>query len=285
MLASNAEPAANKCGQCKAKRLTKTEEKKEETEKTMIDKRILRVLEVGDGPGEKIDIGIENDMDVDLADEGEKEKLKTLISAAKTLGPSLLQTTKTAKEVIAEKMRLLKQHEERSNNLETKTENAIAARVKQAEEKAKAKQREEERHAAAMALLGEEFAQAELHQTKTMEDAAADLKRINEQYQKDILKLDEYMEANSIVSEAPAQAPAEKEKDEDNRLGKDAIMKHLVMDTNLAGKEMTPELIAESFMRMMESVRQAKRQKVEHRRPAPALPAQHDGSQAEGTQQ
>ena len=80
--ASNAEPAANKCGHCKAKRLTKTEEKKEGTEKTMIDKRILRVLETGDGQGERMDSGIHNDMDVGLVDESEKEKLKTLIYAA-----------------------------------------------------------------------------------------------------------------------------------------------------------------------------------------------------------
>ena len=76
----------NKCGQCKAKWIFKTEKRKEETQKTMIDKRILRVLEVGNGPGEKTDIGIESDMDVDLMGDGEKEKLRSLISAAQTLG-------------------------------------------------------------------------------------------------------------------------------------------------------------------------------------------------------
>ena len=109
-------------------------------------------------------------------------------------------------------MRLLKQHEDRSKHLGTKRENEIAGRVKQAEEKAKAKQREEERHVAAMAMLDEEFAQAELHQTKMMEDAVADLKGINEQYQKDILKLDDYMKKNKIVADVVAQVPAEKEK-------------------------------------------------------------------------
>ena len=137
-----------------------------------------------------------------------------------------------------------------------------------------------------MASLDEEFAQAEMHQTRTMEDSAAELKRINEQYQKDILKLDEYMKINSIVSETPVKTPDDdKDKEEDKKLEKEVIMKHLVTDSNLTGKEMTPELIAESLLRMMEGVQLAKKQKTEHLRPAPTLPAQHDGSLAEGTQQ
>lgn len=309
--ASNADSNMNKCGKCKAKRIVKTEDKKEDSEKTMIDKKILKVLD-GSGLTEKMDIGTEGDADIVMEDNEEREKLTTLISTAKTLGlasavkeaeeklealdkknkdkqPSLLKTTRTAKEVIAEKMRLLKQHEERSNNLQLKKENATAARIRQAEEKEKAKQREEERHKAAMAMLDEEFAQAEQYQTNLMEEAAEDLKKTNEQYHKDILKLDEYMKVNSISTEVPTPAAKEMEKEEDidKTPEKEAIIQHLIMDSGLAGKEMTPELIAESFVKMMNNLKQGtKRNNTD----PPELPdakraptsGQQSGSQAGG---
>ena len=291
---SNEYPATNKCGNCKAKRITMLEDNREETETSLIDKRILKVLE-GSGAEDQMDIGIDNEMDADLAGDEEVEKLKTVISTAKTLGlvsaikeaeekleainkrrnnrqPSLLTTTRLAKGVIAEKMRLLKQHEDRTKNLETKKEAAMAARVRQAEEKEKAKKREEERHAAAMARLDEEFAQAELHQTKTMENAEEDLKKVNEQYKKDILKLDEFMQNNKIAAEAPTQPSVARETEGTDKMPeKDAIMQHLVMDTNLTGKEMTPELIAESMMKLMQqqgTKRQNTEQTLEEKPPA-----------------
>ena len=87
-------------------------------------------------------------------------------------------------------MRLLKQFEDRTKQLEARAEEAVAARIKQAAEKEKAIEREKERHVAAMAALDEEYAMAEKHQTRKLEAAKEDIKKASEQYQKDLQTID-----------------------------------------------------------------------------------------------
>ena len=76
----------NKCGNCEAMRILKVEEAKDETEKTMIDKKILKIIQVGNGSEEKTDIGIEDKMDLDLVDDEDQENLKTKTVQQKPLG-------------------------------------------------------------------------------------------------------------------------------------------------------------------------------------------------------
>ena len=92
-----------------------------------------------------------------------EEKREVILKRTKEREPTTvaMTTTKAAKDVLAEKMRLLKQFEDRTRQLETKAQEAVAARIKQAEEKEKAMEREKARHEAAMAALDEEYAMAE----------------------------------------------------------------------------------------------------------------------------
>jgi hypothetical protein len=185
--ATHEDPYLKKCPNPKCKEIrippNSEREEKEEVEKTMIAKNIVRTMEGGDGDGKKGD----GDESAEKNEEEEElSNLEKLITAAQVFGmhstikeasekkdailkrkkereptTAAMTTAKTAKDVLAEKMRLLKQFEDRTRNLEAKSKEAVAARIKQAEEKQKAQKRERARHDAAMAALDEEFAMAE----------------------------------------------------------------------------------------------------------------------------
>ena len=164
-----------------------------------------------------------------------------------------MTTTKTAKDVLAERMRLLKQFEDRTNQLEVKAQEAVAARVKQAEEKEKAIEREKARHEAAMAALDEEYAMAEKHQTRRLEATKEDIKKVAEQYQKDLQKIDNYLSNHPVLVETPPPKETKKEKPPINI---DTITQHLHADNTLHGQSLTPELIASSLMELMKKLNQ-----------------------------
>ena len=221
----------------------------------MIAKNIVRAMEGGDGDGKKGDSG-----DGQTEENEEKEELSNLerlITSAKAFGmlstvkeaeekkeailkkkkereptTAAMSTTKTAKDVLAEKMRLLKQFEDRTNKLETKAQEAVAARIKQAEEKEKAKEREKARHEAAMAALDEEYAMAEKYQTRKLEAAKEDIKKVKEQYQKDLQKIDTFLSSHPGLVEAP---PPEIKK-EKPPITLETITQHLQTDTTLTGQ-------------------------------------------------
>jgi hypothetical protein len=124
--ATHEDPYLKKCPKCKTVRIHPNSERdeKEETEKTMIAKNIVSAMEGGDGEGKKGDSG-----DGQTEDKEEKEELSNLeklITSAKTFGmlstvkeaeekkeailkkkrerePTAMSTTKTAKDVLAEK--------------------------------------------------------------------------------------------------------------------------------------------------------------------------------------
>ena len=100
-----------------------------------------------------------------------------------------------------------------------------------------------------MASLDEEFARAEQFQAKKMEGAVEDLKKVNEQYQRALQKLDDYLTANPATCENHLPAPAPKK---EPKLEMGTIAEHLRVHTVLRDKEMTLELIADSIMRMVQ---------------------------------
>ena len=189
-----------------------------------------------------------------LSTMNEAEEKKEAILKKKEKGPTAMSTTKTAKDVLAEKMRLLKQFEDHTEQLEGRAEEAVAARIKQAEEKEKAIERGKERHAAAMAALDEEYAMAEKHQTRKLEAAKEDIKKVSEQYQKDLQKIDVFL-ASHPVMETTVPQETKKEKPP---MDLETITQHLQTDGALAGQVLTPELIANSLMALVQKLGQDK---------------------------
>ena len=72
-----------------------------------------------------------------------EEKREAILKKKKEREPTTtaMTTTKAAKDVLAEKMRLLKQFEDRTNQLETKAQEAIAARINKRRKKEKQRRR------------------------------------------------------------------------------------------------------------------------------------------------
>ena len=273
------DPYLKKCPKCKTVRIHPDSEKdeKEETEKTMIAKNIVRVMEGGDGDGKKGDSG--DGRTEEKEEQEELRKLERLISSMKTCGilsavkeaeekketilkkrkekPTEMSTSQTAKDVLAERIRLLKQSEDRISKLETRAEEATAARIKQAEEKTKAIEREKERHEKAMKKLDEEFAMAEKHQTRRHEAAKEDIEKVKEQYQKDIQKIDSFLSSHPVMVEVP-MPEAKKEK---QPLNLETIKQHLQADQTLtSGQQLSPELIANSLLSLVEKLNQDKKE-------------------------
>jgi hypothetical protein len=280
--ATHEDPYLKKCPKCKTVRNHPNSERdeKEETEKTMIATNIVRAMEGGDGEGKKGDSG-----DGQTEDKEEKEELSNLeklITSAKIFGmlstvkeaeekkeailkkkrerePTAMSTTKTAKDVLAEKMRLLKQFEDRTSKLETRAQEAVAARIKQAEQKEKAKEKEKARHEAAMAALDEEYAMAEKYQTRRQEAAKEDIEKVKEQYQRDLQKIDTFLSSHPGLVEMP-QPETKKEK---SPITLETITQHLHTDaalTGLTGQQLTPEVIASSLMSLVEKLNQDKKE-------------------------
>ena len=139
--------------------------------------------------------------------------------------------------------------------METKAQEAVAARIKQAEEKEKAKQKEKARHEAAVAALDEEYAMAEKYQTRRLEAAKEDTEKVKEQYQRDLQKIDTFLANHPGLAEPPT-TEVKKEKPP---ITLETITKHLHADTTLtglAGGQLTPELIASSLMDLVRNLNQ-----------------------------
>ena len=275
------DPYLRKCPKCKTARIHPNSERDETevTEKTMIAKNIVRAMEGGDGGSTKEDSG---DGQEDKKREKEDlENLERLITAAQQFGmlsavkdaeekkeailkkkkdrdPTVaaMVTAKTAKDVLAEKMRLLKQKEDRAKQLDAKAQEAVAARIKQAEEKQKAIKREKARHEAAMAALDEEYAAAEKFQTRRLEAAKEDIQRVEEQYQKDLQKIDAFLLSHPGLTETPPPQETKEKPPAPQPPNYDDIMQHLSTDSALTGQTPTPELIAKSVMDLMEKLKQ-----------------------------
>ena len=104
-----------------------------------------------------------------------------------------------------------------------------------------------------MAALDEEYAMAEKYQTRRLEAAKEDIKRVDEQYQRDLQKIDAFLSNHPGLIEAP---PPKEEKKEKQPINIETITQHLQTDNTLSGQNPTPELIARSLMESMKKISQ-----------------------------
>ena len=116
-------------------------------------------------------------------------------------------------------------------------------------------EREKARHEAAVAALDEEYAMAEKHQTRKQEAAKEDIKKVAEQYQKDLQKIDTFLSSHPVLVEAP---PPKTTKQEQTPMDLRTITQHLQSDATLSGQQLTPELIANSLMEHVQKLNQDK---------------------------
>ena len=102
--------------------------------------------------------------------------------------------------------------------------------------------------------LDEEYAMAEKHQTRKLEAAKEDIKKVSEQYQKDFKQIGVFL-ASHLVMETTVPQETKKEKPP---MDVETITQHLQTDGALAGKQLTPELIANSLMEHVQKISQDK---------------------------
>jgi hypothetical protein len=94
---------------------------------------------------------------------------------------------------------------------------------------------------------------AEKHQTRRLEAAKEDKKKVAEQYQKDLQKIDVFLASHPVGSETATKQETKQEK---TPVDIETIKQHLATDGTLIGQQLTPDLIANSLMELMKKLNQ-----------------------------
>ena len=220
---------------CGVKRQTKEKPQEEPPPKTLISKDIAKIIE-----------GVEEEGAHEVQDPNEEKRLTDIIEYAVLKGLTgmkedaqkqledlksptdaklLKNHTKTLKEVVAEKVRILNIHEDKENAIKKKLEKAEEAAKKHVEAREAALEEEKSRHEKTMKAIEDDFKNMLEVTAKNTKDAKEELITLEVLFDAEVERLDKFIKQNtpddwdedtaeepksSQKEEAPKEVPMEK---------------------------------------------------------------------------
>ena len=152
--------------------------------------------------------------------------------------------------------------------MEAKAQNAVKAKERQAIQKTKAIEEEQKRHKTNLEALEKEYKEADEREQGIVDEITKELEKIAESYEASLRKINKYLATNApmleeeeLKQQLQQKQQQQQKEDEEKKEGMmakmmnlDMIKEHLKTDGNLAGKEVTPDIIAASIVSLLQKL-------------------------------